>query len=85
MPISYPDRQISYELARVSYDYDRGVVTLIWREIVSGTNQPSLKTTVVKVADMLAALPQEMAATYLWMANNAMAKGDIPPNGQIAP
>jgi len=85
MPVSYPDRQISYELARVSYDYDRGRVTLIWREIVSGTNQPSQKTTTLKVADLLAALPQEMVATYVWMANNAMAKGDIPANGQIAP
>ena len=85
MPITYPDRQLTYELPRIAYDYDRGTCTTVWRQIVDGAKQPTEVTTTVSVAAMLADLPQEMAAIYAWLATNAMTKGDIPPGGIVAP
>lgn len=84
MPIIAHDGKLTIELARASYDYDRNRLVAVWRLTVQGVRQPTEVTTEVPVADMLAALPDEMAALYGWLATNAINRGDIPA-GVIQP
>jgi hypothetical protein len=84
MPITAHNGTLTIELARAAYDYDRGRLTVVWRLINASVAKPTEVTSEMKVQDMLAALPAQMADTYGWIVQQAVTAGDIPA-GTVQP